>query len=101
MSTTRPETLPGDVAVAVHPDDPRYTAYHDRRLIHPVTGLTVPIVLDRDAVDRELGTGAVKITPGTWLDVKVVAVREIGFTVGDAHELGMEEICVLLALIRN
>lgn len=80
MSTTRPETLPGDVAVAIHPDDSRYAEYHGRRLIHPLTGLTVPIVLDREAVDREMGAGAVKITPGTCVVVK-------------ARELGIEKTC--------
>jgi valyl-tRNA synthetase len=64
VSTTRVETLLGDVAVAVHPDDPRYARWHGRRLRHPVLGTLIPIVLDPVLVDMSLGTGAVKVTPG-------------------------------------
>ena len=64
ISTTRPETLPGDVAVAVHPDDERYSLYHGKQLRHPLTGALLPLILDADGVDPAMGTGAVKITPG-------------------------------------
>lgn len=64
MSTTRPETILGDVAVAVHPDDPRYKKYlgTKRKLWHPFREQPIPLVFDRN-VDINFGTGAVKITP--------------------------------------
>ena len=62
IATTRPETILGDTAVAVHPDDARYTAYVGRRARIPFVERDVPIVAD-EAVDRAFGTGAVKITP--------------------------------------
>jgi valyl-tRNA synthetase len=62
VATTRPETLLGDVAVAVHPEDDRYSALIGQRLQLPLTGRTIPIVAD-DFVDREFGTGCVKVTP--------------------------------------
>ena len=63
IATTRPETMFGDTAVAVHPDDPRYTAFHGKSLVHPVTGRKMPIILDAELVDMGFGTGAVKVTP--------------------------------------
>ena len=62
VATTRPETMLGDVAVAVNPADERYTALIGRHVTLPLTGRTIPIIAD-DYVDREFGTGAVKITP--------------------------------------
>ena len=62
IATTRPETLLGDVAVAVHPDDERYAALVGRTAILPFLGRGLPIVTD-EAVERDFGTGAVKITP--------------------------------------
>ncbi len=62
VATTRPETLLGDVAVAVHPDDERYRALIGRTLRLPLTGREIPVVADT-YVEREFGTGAVKITP--------------------------------------
>lgn len=63
VATTRPETLLGDTAVAVHPEDPRYQHLIGKRVRLPLTTRTVPIVADSILVDREFGTGAVKITP--------------------------------------
>ena len=63
VATTRPETLLGDMAVAVHPEDPRYQQYIGKHLKLPLTTRTIPIVADPILVDREFGTGAVKITP--------------------------------------
>ncbi|KNC86197.1 valyl-tRNA synthetase [Sphaeroforma arctica JP610] len=63
VSTTRIETMLGDVAVAVHPDDKRYKHLHGRHVVHPFTGEQLPIVLDEELVDMDKGTGAVKITP--------------------------------------
>jgi valyl-tRNA synthetase len=62
VATTRPETMLGDVAVAVHPDDERYASLVGKTLKLPLTGREIPVVAD-DYVDREFGTGAVKITP--------------------------------------
>ncbi|KAM6185035.1 valine--tRNA ligase, mitochondrial [Rhynchocyon petersi] len=62
VGTTRPETLPGDVAVAIHPDDTRYTHLHGRQLRHPLTGQLLPLITDH-AVQPHMGTGAVKVTP--------------------------------------
>ncbi|XP_076013348.1 valine--tRNA ligase, mitochondrial isoform X2 [Genypterus blacodes] len=62
VSTTRPETMLGDVAVAVHPDDPRFQSLHGKQCIHPFTNKLLPIITDT-MVDMELGTGAVKVTP--------------------------------------
>src|SRR5690606_31317649 len=62
VATTRPETMLGDVAVAVHPDDDRYRAFIGAELELPLTGRRIPVVAD-EFVDPEFGTGAVKITP--------------------------------------
>ncbi len=62
VATTRPETMLGDVAVAVHPEDERYRALIGRKLRLPIAGREIPIVAD-DFVDREFGSGCVKITP--------------------------------------
>ncbi|XP_061475167.1 valine--tRNA ligase, mitochondrial isoform X2 [Rhineura floridana] len=62
VATTRPETMLGDVAVAVHPDDLRYIHLHGKRLCHPFTGHLLPVITD-PLVEREMGTGAVKVTP--------------------------------------
>ncbi len=62
VATTRPETMLGDTAVAVHPTDERYTAMVGKWLAHPITGRRIPIIADEQA-DPELGSGAVKITP--------------------------------------
>jgi valyl-tRNA synthetase len=63
VATTRPETMFGDTAVAVHPEDPRYNRLIGQRVRLPLTNRTIPIVGDAILVDREFGTGAVKITP--------------------------------------
>ncbi len=62
VATTRPETLLGDTAVAVNPEDERYRALIGKRLVLPVLGREIPVVAD-SFVDREFGTGAVKVTP--------------------------------------
>ena len=82
VSTTRPETILGDVAVAVHPDDSRYKEYIGRKLIHPFrknqdANYFIPIVADT-YVNPSLGTGAVKITP---------AHDQNDFEVGKRHNL--------------
>ncbi len=62
VATTRPETILGDTAVCVHPEDPRYTQLKGRRVVVPGVGRSVQIIMD-EYVDREFGTGALKITP--------------------------------------
>jgi valyl-tRNA synthetase len=83
VATTRPETMLGDTAVAVHPDDPRYTHLHGKRLLHPFASRTVPIITDAILVDMKFGTGAVKVTPAHDFN---------DFATGKRH--GLEEISI-------
>lgn len=62
IATTRPETLFGDTAVAIHPEDERYTSLHGKKAIVPIVNRLVPIITD-DYVSLELGTGCLKVTP--------------------------------------
>ncbi|MFO0612531.1 MAG: valine--tRNA ligase [Polyangiaceae bacterium] len=84
VATTRPETMLGDTAVAVHPDDPRYTALHGKLLQHPFVDRKVKIVCDAILVDMAFGTGAVKVTPAHDFN---------DFATGKRHKL--EEINIL------
>ena len=77
VSTTRPETLFGDMAVAVNPDDPRYKDLIGKQVHLPLTDRTIPIIADEHA-DMEYGTGVVKITPAHDFD---------DFEVGERHNL--------------
>ena len=63
VATIRPETILGDTAVAVHPDDERYKKFIGRRVLVPILGREIPVIAD-DYVSMEFGTGALKITPG-------------------------------------
>ena len=63
VATTRPETMLGDTAVAVNPQDDRYAGWVGKKLILPLINRTIPIVAD-EAIDPAFGTGAVKVTPG-------------------------------------
>jgi valyl-tRNA synthetase len=83
IATTRPETMLGDTAVAVHPEDERYKHLIGKTVILPITGRVVPIVGD-DYVDMEFGSGAVKITP---------AHDPNDFEIGNRHNL--ERILVM------
>ncbi len=83
IATTRPETLLGDSAVAVHPEDERYTHLVGKMLILPLVGREIPVVAD-EYVDKEFGTGCVKITP---------CHDPNDFEVGKRHNL--EEILVM------
>jgi len=74
LTTTRPETLLGDTAVAVHPEDPRYLHLHGKRVRLPLADRLIPIVADA-MVDREFGTGVVKITPAHDPNDFAVAAR--------------------------
>ncbi len=62
VATTRPETMLGDTAVAVNPEDPRYTAFIGQKVILPLVGRQMPVIGD-SYVEREFGTGALKVTP--------------------------------------
>ncbi len=62
VATTRPETILGDTAVCVHPEDPRFRLLKGKKVVVPIVGRVVPIIMD-EYVDREFGTGALKITP--------------------------------------
>jgi valyl-tRNA synthetase len=63
VATTRPETILGDTAVAVNPEDERYQKYVGRQVLVPILGRKIPIIAD-EAVEREFGGGALKVTPG-------------------------------------
>ncbi|XP_077226702.1 valine--tRNA ligase, mitochondrial 1-like isoform X2 [Tasmannia lanceolata] len=63
VATTRVETMLGDTAIAVHPEDKRYSHLHGKFAVHPLNGRKLPIICDAKLVDPEFGTGAVKITP--------------------------------------
>ena len=63
VATTRPETMLGDTAVAVHPDDPRFRHLIGKSVTLPLTGRTIPIIADPILVDPKFGTGCVKVTP--------------------------------------
>ena len=63
VATTRPETILGDTAVAVHPDDKRYQKFVGRKVLVPMLGREIPVIAD-EYVTRDFGTGALKITPG-------------------------------------
>lgn len=74
VATTRPETLFGDVAVAVHPDDPRYQSYIGKQIKLPLTGRVIPIIADT-SVEPTFGSGCVKITPAHDFDDYATAQR--------------------------
>ncbi|HTE14690.1 MAG TPA: valine--tRNA ligase [Burkholderiales bacterium] len=74
VATTRPETLLGDVAVAVNPEDPRYAALIGTQLVLPLTGRLIPVIAD-ESVDAEFGTGCLKITPAHDFNDYQVGVR--------------------------
>jgi valyl-tRNA synthetase len=63
VATTRPETMLGDTAVAIHPEDPRYAGLAGRTVVLPLVGREIPIVADAELVNMEFGTGVVKVTP--------------------------------------
>ncbi|WP_344696739.1 valine--tRNA ligase [Sphingomonas rosea] len=81
VATTRPETMLADMAVAVHPEDARYTALVGKQIKLPITGRLIPIVADEHA-DPELGSGAVKVTPGHDFNDFEVGKRA-GFKAGE------------------
>lgn len=62
VATTRVETMLGDTAIAIHPDDPRYKHLHGKFAVHPFNGRRLKIVCDSVLVDMKFGTGAVKVS---------------------------------------
>jgi valyl-tRNA synthetase len=64
VATTRPETMLGDTAVAIHPEDPRYRGLAGKTAVLPLVDREIPIIADAELVSMEFGTGAVKVTPG-------------------------------------
>nr|MBF0221197.1 valine--tRNA ligase [Desulfobulbaceae bacterium] len=82
VATTRPETMLGDTAVAVHPDDERYNSLPEQAVILPLVDKKIPVVFDTH-VEREFGTGALKVTPGHDLN---------DFEIGRRHDLPIVSI---------
>ena len=82
VATTRPETMLGDVAIAVHPDDPKYKSLVGKTVTVPLVGREIPIIAD-DGVELGFGTGAVKITP---------AHDPLDFEIGQRHNLPQIQI---------
>lgn len=83
VKTTRPETIPGDVAIAVHPEDPRWAGWVGKKVKRPIgPAAEIPIIADT-AVDKEFGTGALKITP---------AHDKADFEIGGRHNLPIIDV---------
>ncbi|KAL4706129.1 hypothetical protein ACJJTC_012928 [Scirpophaga incertulas] len=91
VSTTMPETMLGDTAVAVHPSDDRYSHLVGKRVIHPFRNTTIPIIADK-FVDMKFGTGAVKITP---------AHSKVDYKIAKSHRLPSLQVIGENGLIRN
>jgi valyl-tRNA synthetase len=91
LATTRPETMLGDTALAVHPDDERYADLIGMEVELPLTGRTIPIIAD-DYVDPEFGSGCVKITPAHDFN---------DYEIGKRHGLGMINILDVNAAIND
>ena len=91
VATTRPETMLGDTAVAVHPEDERYKAYIGKTITLPLVGREIPIIAD-DYVDPEFGSGCVKITPAHDFN---------DYEMGKRHELEMINILTVDACIND
>lgn len=83
VATTRPETMLGDTAVAIHPDDERYKKFHGQKVLLPLQNRLIPVITD-EQVQKDFGTGAVKVTP---------AHDPVDFELGKKH--GLEQIIVI------
>ncbi len=83
VATTRPETMLGDTAVAVHPEDERFLGLHGKTVILPLVNRRIPVITDR-RVEKDFGTGAVKVTP---------AHDPVDFELGKEH--GLEQVIVI------
>ncbi|QJQ52384.1 valyl-tRNA synthetase [Vitreoscilla sp. C1] len=89
VATTRPETLLGDVAVAVHPEDERYAAFIGKEVVLPLTGRLIPVIAD-EYVEKDFGTGCVKITPAHDFN---------DYEVGKRHQTALINVLDLTAKI--
>jgi valyl-tRNA synthetase len=91
VATTRPETMLGDTAVMVHPEDERYAALVGKEVLLPLTGRRIPVIAD-DYVDRAFGTGVVKVTPAHDFN---------DYAVGQRHALPMIGVLTLDAKVND
>jgi valyl-tRNA synthetase len=82
VSTTRPETIVGDVALAIHPDDPRWATLKGKHAMRPINPQAIPIIAD-EAVEKDFGTGILKITP---------AHDRLDFEIAQRHDLPLVDI---------
>ncbi|MBS4038976.1 MAG: valine--tRNA ligase [Flavobacteriales bacterium] len=82
IATTRPETILGDTAICIHPEDERYQHFKGKRAIVPIANRSIPIIFD-EYVDREFGTGCLKVTPAHDMNDKML---------GDKHQLEVIDI---------
>ncbi|MCC6993927.1 MAG: valine--tRNA ligase [Deltaproteobacteria bacterium] len=123
VATTRPETMLGDTAIAVHPEDERFKHLIGKRAVVPLTGRDVPIIGDAELVSKEFGTGAVKVTPGHDPNDFEVGVRHsleqlsifdtagrliapapvkyVGLTVADARKAVLADLEAEAALVKT
>ena len=100
VATTRPETMLGDVAVAVHPDDPRYQRYIGEQVFLPLTGRRIPVIAD-DIVDPAFGSGCVKITPAHDFNDYQIWTRHKDGALRDAPLGGLISIFKLDARLKD
>ena len=111
IATTRPETILGDSAVAVSPEDPRYTQLKGKKVIVPLVNREVPIIHD-DYVEMEFGTGALKVTPahdtndyeiGKRHELEVIDIFNDNGTISDAGQLfiGQDRFAVRKAIVKE
>ncbi len=111
IATTRPETLLGDTAVAVHPEDPRYQHLKGKQVIVPLVNREVPIIFD-DYVEQEFGTGALKVTPahdindyelGKKYDLEVIDIFEDNGTISSSGVLyvGQDRFDVRKSIVKD
>lgn len=110
IATSRPETIMGDSALAVHPDDERYTKYHGKRVIVPIVNREIPVITD-DYVTMEFGSGALKVTPahdmndnmlGEKHGLEVIDVLNADGTLSEAAEvfIGMDRFDARVEVIK-
>lgn len=111
VATVRPETIMGDVAVAVHPDDERYKHLHGKKVIVPLVNRAVPVITD-EAIDKEFGTGCLKVTPahdtvdydiGVRHDLPVIDTLNEDGTISEAAQvfIGMDRFAARKAALKK
>ncbi|KAM7491377.1 hypothetical protein LguiA_034298 [Lonicera macranthoides] len=110
VATTRIETMLGDTAIAIHPDDPRYKHLHGKFAIHPFNGRKLPIVCDGILVDPNFGSGAVKITPahdpndfevGKRHNLPSNSAKRLIQEFIEKHENGLEMVYTFFGWLKN